>query len=75
MRNLYAKKCCWCKVVVQPGDGKLWSYNDKWYVGCQSCIDDKFKDDDKGDQFPYFFWTFIFSYGITITTMVVTKIF
>jgi hypothetical protein len=50
MRNLYAKKCCWCKVVVQPGQGKVWNYNDRWFVGCQDCMDDKFKDaDDKGD--------------------------
>jgi hypothetical protein len=47
MKNLYAKKCCWCKVVVQPGQGKCWNYNDKWWVGCQSCLDDKFKDEDK----------------------------
>ena len=49
MKNLYAKKCCWCKVVVPPGEGKLWNYNDKWFVGCQSCLDEKFKDADKGD--------------------------
>ena len=56
MRNIYAKKCCWCKVVVQPGQGKVWNYNDKWFVGCQDCMDAKFKDsDDQGDQFPYFF--------------------
>ena len=54
MRNLYAKKCCWCKVVVQPGEGKIWNYNDRWYVGCQPCMDEKFKDEDKGDQLPYF---------------------
>ncbi len=48
MRNLYDKKCCWCKVVVPAGDGKVWNYNGRWYVGCQDCIDDKFKD-DKGD--------------------------
>ncbi len=47
MKNLYAKKCCWCKVVVQPGEGRLWNYNDKWWVGCQSCLDDRFKDGDK----------------------------
>ena len=55
MRNLYAKKCCWCKVVVQPGQGKVWNYNDSWFVGCPNCMDDKFKDDDQGDQLPYFF--------------------
>ena len=55
MRNLYAKKCCWCKVVVQPGEGKCWNYNDKWWVGCQSCLDDKFKDEDKEAQASYFF--------------------
>ena len=57
MRNLYAKKCCWCKVVVQPGEGKCWNYNDKWWVGCQSCLDDKFKDEDKEAQASYFFCT------------------
>ena len=55
MKNLYAKKCCWCKVVVQPGEGRLWNYNDKWWVGCQSCLDEKFGNEDKGDQLPYFF--------------------
>ena len=56
MRNIYAKKCCWCKVVVPPGYGKVWNYNDKWFVGCQDCMDAKFKDtDDQGDQLPYFF--------------------
>jgi len=42
-----------CKVVVPAGHGNVWNYNGKWYVGCQDCIDDKFKDnkfkDDKGD--------------------------
>jgi len=47
MKNLYAKKCCWCRVVVQPGEGKCWNYDGKWFVGCQSCLDDKFKDEDK----------------------------
>jgi hypothetical protein len=50
MRNIYAKKCCWCKVVVPPGYGKVWNYNDRWFVGCQDCMDEKFKDSvDKGD--------------------------
>jgi hypothetical protein len=47
MKNLYAKKCCWCKVVVQPGEGKIWNYDDKWWVGCQKCLDERFKDEDK----------------------------
>ncbi len=59
MVNRFDKKCCWCKVVVPAGHGNVWNYNGKWYVGCQDCIDDKFKDnkfkDDKGDQFPCFF--------------------
>ena len=54
MVNQYDKKCCWCKVVVPAGYGKVWNYNGRWYVGCQDCLDDKFKD-DKGDQLPYFF--------------------
>ena len=49
MKNQYAKKCCWCKVVVQPGEGRLWSYEGKWWVGCQSCLDEKFGYEDKGD--------------------------
>jgi|688.fasta_scaffold105844_7 hypothetical protein len=50
MRNQFAKKCCWCKVVVPAGMGKVWNYNDRWYVGCQDCIDDRYKnDDDNGD--------------------------
>jgi len=53
MVNRFDKKCCWCKVVVPAGHGNVWNYNGKWYVGCQDCIDDKFKDnkfkDDKGD--------------------------
>ena len=57
MINLYAKKCCWCKVVVPAGMGKVWNYNDKWIVGCQDCINDRFKDsdDNDGDQLPIFF--------------------
>jgi len=49
MVNLFAKKCCWCKVVVPAGMGKVWNYNDRWIVGCQDCIDDKFKNDDNGN--------------------------
>lgn len=49
MKNTYAKKCCWCGVMVMPGDGDLWNYNDKWYVGCQDCKSIKFADSDKGD--------------------------
>jgi len=48
MKNQYAKKCCWCGVMVQPNDGDAWNFKGKWYVGCQSCIDDKF--DDKEDK-------------------------
>ena len=49
MKNLYAKKCCWCRVVVQPGEGRIWNYDNKWWVGCQSCLDDKFGNEDKED--------------------------
>ena len=68
MRNLYAKKCCWCKVVVQAGEGKCWNYNGRWYVGCQSCIDSMFNEKnnqkkEKGDQFPYFFLPIRFRHG------------
>jgi hypothetical protein len=49
MINLYAKKCCWCKVVVPAGMGKVWNYNDRWIVGCQDCINDRFKDNDDND--------------------------
>ena len=31
MKNRYAKKCCWCGVMVQPFDGKAWNYNGRWY--------------------------------------------
>ncbi len=57
MINLYAKKCCWCKVVVPAGMGKVWNYNGRWIVGCQDCINDKFNDsdDNDGDQLPNFF--------------------
>lgn len=55
MKNLYAKKCCWCKVVVQPGEGRIWNYDDKWWVGCQKCLDERFKDEDKEAQASYFF--------------------
>jgi hypothetical protein len=49
MINLYAKKCCWCKVVVPAGMGKVWNYNGRWIVGCQDCINDKFNDSDDND--------------------------
>jgi hypothetical protein len=49
MKNQFEKKCCWCKVVVPAYEGKCWNYNGKWFVGCQSCLDEKFKKDDKGD--------------------------
>ena len=55
MKNQFEKKCCWCKVVVPAYEGKCWNYNGKWFVGCQSCLDEKFKKDDKGDQLPCFF--------------------
>ena len=45
MRNQYEKKCCWCKVVVPVGYGKVWNYNGRWYVGCMDCIEEKFKAD------------------------------
>jgi len=50
MKNQYAKKCCWCGVMVQPYDGKAWNFNGRWYVGCQPCIDDKFASNDKDDE-------------------------
>ena len=67
MVNLFAKKCCWCKVVVPAGMGKVWNYNDRWIVGCQDCLDDKFKNDDNGngDQLPIFFC--LLSLGMVIT--------
>lgn len=49
MVNQFAKKCCWCKVLVPAGMGKLWNYSDRWFVGCQDCLNDKFKDSDDGD--------------------------
>ena len=63
MKNQFEKKCCWCKVVVPAYEGKCWNYNGKWFVGCQSCLDEKFKKDDKGDQLPCFFLTITFRYG------------
>lgn len=50
MKNQYAKKCCWCGVMVLPFEGKCWKYNNRWFVGCQSCIDDKFSNDKDDDQ-------------------------
>ena len=47
MRNQYEKKCCWCKVVVAPQEGRVWSYNGRWYVGCQSCLDERKKDKEE----------------------------
>ena len=44
MRNQYEKKCCWCKVVVAPQEGRVWNYNGRWYVGCQSCLDERKQD-------------------------------
>jgi hypothetical protein len=44
MRNQFEKKCCWCKVAVAPQEGRVWNYNGRWYVGCQSCLDERKKD-------------------------------
>ena len=44
MKNQYEKKCCWCKVVVAPQEGRVWNYNGRWYVGCQSCLDERKQD-------------------------------
>ena len=55
MRNQYEKKCCWCKVVVAPQEGRVWNYNGRWYVGCQSCLDER--KQDKEAQASYFFCT------------------
>lgn len=43
MKNQYEKKCCWCKVVVQPQEGRCWNYNGRWYVGCQDCLEERKK--------------------------------
>lgn len=43
MKNQYEKKCCWCKVVVPPQEGRCWNYNGRWYVGCQACLEERKK--------------------------------
>ena len=41
MRNKYAKACCWCKVHVPAGEGRVWNYEGYWYVGCVDCLEER----------------------------------
>jgi hypothetical protein len=50
MKNKFAKKCCWCGVMVDAYEGKAWNYKGRWYVGCQPCIDEKFAEENKDEE-------------------------
>ena len=50
MINRYAKKCCWCGVMVDAYEGRAWNYKGRWYVGCKPCVDEKFAKEDKEED-------------------------
>jgi len=43
MKNKYTGRCCYCACSVGAGEGRCWKWqeNDRWYVSCEDCFQEK----------------------------------